>query len=79
MTDGKKNIIPDGFYDSGTRARFFEAIGSRRSVRAYAGAPDEKQRERLENFCASHAFPGSGSYSRSAMTAFFSARLWSEA
>lgn len=58
MTDGKKNIIPDGFYDSGTRARFFEAIGSRRSVRAYAGAPDEKQRERLENFCASHAFPG---------------------
>lgn len=58
MTNGKEMIIPDGFYDRGTRARFFEAIGTRRSVRAYAGAPDEKQRKSLETFCVSHSFPG---------------------
>lgn len=50
--------IPDQFYTPEERARFFDAVGKRRSIRAYAGAPDKEQMARLQRFVAETALPG---------------------
>lgn len=51
-------IIPDTFFTPEQRKRYYDAMGMRRSIRTYLGAPDESILQRLASDAKTNTFPG---------------------
>ncbi|MBO2515929.1 MAG: hypothetical protein CW338_01445 [Clostridiales bacterium] len=50
--------IPENFFSSDQRDRYYAAASNRRSIRAYSGAPDEDKQAALRGFAENSTLPG---------------------